>query len=320
MPHHDSQQNPYGSHYQGASFQSARYAPRPSALAILSLIAGLVSFPMMCLLFLCLPFSIFAIVSGHMARGAIRTQPERYAGTEMATVGMLSGYTTLLLMGGGLLIFTLAATGTRVVTVSTPARTNAGQTLMEDARAQLMNGNETASFGVSTSNHDANSLARHFIESLHVRDEIEFNRAGESEDIAPRAYRVYVRLNSDSVACLVRVPEFERFTDEARETLFDACWTIAQRSVDHILPPQSNVAVGVYSGRGLENAMTGRTTSGESADAGNRKQNRKEKVLAAYFKVPDRKTRPASVTEDSGESSIVIDVRRDTPELPAEVE
>ena len=317
---HDDYQSPFdtpgGVHPAGRAFQSAQYATRPSALAILSLISGLVSFPMMCLLVLSLPFSVFAIVSGHMARGVIRSQPNRYAGTEMATVGLLSGYTTLILMGGGLLFLTLAATSSRVVTINNgPA--SSGQTLLEDARAQLINGDETASFGVSTGDHDANSLARHFIESLHVRDDIEFNRAGESDDIAPREYRVYVRLNADSVAYLVRVPELDRFTEEAENTLYETCWTIAQRSVDHILPAGSQVGVGIYSDSGVQQVLTGRTQPESSTETGIKKRHRKDRALAGYFKVPDRQTSPAS----DDHSDVVIDIRRESlPELPAEVE
>lgn len=299
-------------------YQSARYAPRPSALAILSVLSGILSFPMMCLLVLSLPFSIFAIVAGHMARGVIRSQPNRYAGTEMATVGLLSGYTTLILMGGGLLFLAAAATSSKVITVNTGSRSSSGQTLLDDARGQLMNGSGVASFGVSTADHDANSLARHYIDSLHVRDELEFGHTGESDDIPPREYRVYVRLNADSVAYLVRVPEFERFTDEARETLFQTCWTIAQRSVDHILPSGSDVGVGIYSDAGVENVLIGKTVLEQSAESGLKKQHRKEKSLAVFFKVPDRQTGPAS--SDSAKDSQPIDIRRDSrPELPAEV-
>ena len=61
-----------------------------------------------------------------MARGVIRSQPDRYAGTEMATIGLLSGYTTLILMGGGLMIFTLAATTSKVITVNTSTSVRCG--------------------------------------------------------------------------------------------------------------------------------------------------------------------------------------------------
>lgn len=318
MRYDNDPHNPYREGQQQNFYRSARPATRPSALAILSVLSGLLSFPMMCLLVLSLPFSVFAIVAGHMARGVIRSQPDRYAGTEMATIGLLSGYTTLILMGGGLMIFTLAATTSKVITVNTSTSASSGQTLLDDARAQLMNGSGTASFGVSTADHDANSLARHYIESLHVRDELEFSRTGESEDIAPREYRVYVRLNADSVAYLVRVPEFERFTDDARQTLFETCWTIAQRSVDHILPAGSEVGVGIYSDAGVERVLTGKTVPEQSAESGLKKQHRKEKALAAFFKVPDRQTDPAS--SPPADDAQQIDIRRDSlPELPAEL-
>ena len=74
---------------------SAFYAQRTSALAILSLIFGLLSIPLMCLCFTAIPFSIGAIIMGHMSRGIVRDTNGRYSGIEMATFGMVLGYCTL---------------------------------------------------------------------------------------------------------------------------------------------------------------------------------------------------------------------------------
>ena len=61
-----------------------------NALAVTSLIAGLLGWTMLPLL-----GSIVAIVTGHMARGEIRRQPDRYEGDGMAIAGLVLGYAAL---------------------------------------------------------------------------------------------------------------------------------------------------------------------------------------------------------------------------------
>ncbi|MDH5821591.1 DUF4190 domain-containing protein [Luteimonas sp. RD2P54] len=75
-----------------------------SPLAIVSLIAGILGI---------LPFpliaSLVAVITGHLARGQIRRQPERYDGDGLALAGLILGYAmillSVLLMGVFVLLF-----------------------------------------------------------------------------------------------------------------------------------------------------------------------------------------------------------------------
>ena len=83
-----------------------------STLAIVALVAGLLGWTLV-------PWlgSIVAIITGHMARAEIRREPERLEGDGMALVGLILGYSMLvvtllaiaamLLFSGGLVWFGL---------------------------------------------------------------------------------------------------------------------------------------------------------------------------------------------------------------------
>ena len=68
-----------------------------NVLAVVSLIGGLAGWSVLPLI-----GSLVAIVTGHLARGEIRRQPERYDGDGLAIAGLVLGYLAL-----GLAILTL---------------------------------------------------------------------------------------------------------------------------------------------------------------------------------------------------------------------
>jgi hypothetical protein len=71
-----------------------------SALAILSMISGIVSIPLICLCFVAIPFSLFSIVAGHISRGICRRSQGRVTGDGMAVAGLSLGYVSLAIIIG----------------------------------------------------------------------------------------------------------------------------------------------------------------------------------------------------------------------------
>lgn len=63
-----------------------------NVLAILSLIAGILGWTLLPIL-----GSLAAIVTGHMARGQIRREPERYDGDGLAIGGLVLGWSSVIL-------------------------------------------------------------------------------------------------------------------------------------------------------------------------------------------------------------------------------
>ena len=311
-------QNPYedGTTRQ---FRSARYAQRTSALAVLSLAAGIMSFPMMCLCFLSLPVSIFAIVCGHMSRSVVRGGQGEYSGLEMATVGLLLGYTSLIFMAGMLLFGALShdnsPPATRparpTVVVQKSSTPEAGQVLLQQAEA-LLRSADGNSMGIETTDGDAADLARHYIETLEKLDQTHFGESNEGAVTETRRYRVFVQLNKDSVAFLVDVPELERFTPEAKQILIERSWLIAQRSVDDILSSGDRVAVALYSNGTAQRIMAGVTAKEGPWDAGLRMADGTAADLASFFELDQR---PAPNRSSTGAPGSKIETRQAPAEL-----
>lgn len=313
-----SEKHPFRSPFDDARphFRSAHFEQRISALAILSLLCGLMSVPMMCLCFTSVPFSLAAIVMGHMSRGIVRDTNGTYRGIEMATFGTILGYSTLLITGITLLFYLNSESTLKQSSAPRPAQ--ASTVLLQQAEAQLLSQSEEVAFGVSTSESSAQSLAQHYIDALHVLDSTHFSESATDEELPPRAYRAFVQLNSDSVAFLLFVPEYARFTDEARQTLIDSCWLIAQRSVDGIVPNDSKLAVALYSDSNCQQIMIGKTARGESSSTGLSSPDASRKALSPFFRLAEKPTKETPSAESTESASEIK--RKPLDELPAEVE
>jgi hypothetical protein len=88
----DQPAGPYGSAYGGAGNAPAFNGPlyvKSSSLAVSAMVCGIVG------ILVCPLLAFFAVIMGHIARGQIRRQPERYDGAGMALAGMILGYVVI---------------------------------------------------------------------------------------------------------------------------------------------------------------------------------------------------------------------------------
>lgn len=318
-----SQDNPYAQSFDGDSYQSAGMPRQTSSVAIVSLVCGVLSVPTMCLCFLSIPFSLVAIITGHVARSSIRSAGGAYRGAGEALAGLILGYVTLGLLILSLTFFTL--TGTVAPPVAVPAAVpaavpgGAGQTvsrggvLLEQAESRLLSTTDDEAAGVTTCEHSATDLAAHFIETLHIVDKTHFAETNSDAEPEPRAYRAFVQLNSDGAAFLLFVPEYARFTAAAQETLSESCWLIAQRSVDDILPQDSQLAVAIYSKQGCQQRMIGTTVRKGPANAGLEQAHAESSELAKLFRLIERPETEAAAKAEEFDSQI------DNKALPGEL-
>lgn len=302
-------QNPQDPYRSPLATDSAFIAQKTSALSLLSLISGVMSFPMMCLCFMSIPFSLFAIVAGHMSRGVIRDTQGAYRGFEMGTLGMLLGYLSLFIMGVMLLLGTAWKDTARPVVVrpkNTPAvrPSSAEAVLLEQAERQLLASAEPATFANGSHDGRAIALAKHFAESLTTVDQSLFAETSSELTAETRSYRVFVQLNNDSCAILLSVASLDRFTDSARETLRQVAWLTAQRSLDDQIPVGSRLAVALYSADSLQTVMRGVTRRGSEFDAGLKNTESGSRRLAEFFRLPQRPQKPAQKSTDRVKSKI----------------
>ena len=99
-----------------ASFPQAPATKRTSGAAIVSLVAGILTWFSVPLLFLVIPTpicAIVAIVAGHMARAEIRRAPDQVEGNGLALTGLILGWslvaiTVLVILLGILLLGSIA--------------------------------------------------------------------------------------------------------------------------------------------------------------------------------------------------------------------
>lgn len=318
MNHQMSNENPY----QQSPFRSPRYAQQTSSLAVVALVSGLISIPLICMCFLSLPFSIAAIVLGHVSRGVVRQSEGDFEGYGMATAGMLLGYISLAMVLAVLAYpFAASNNGKRA---AAPAAASVQSALLQQAEGQLLAESGPDATGVTTTDRSAIRLAKHYLEALQILDETHF--AEQDDDDAghaqPRRYRVFVQLNAADVAFLLYVPEMYRFTEDATQLLQENAWLIAQRSVDDHLPNDSRLAVAIYSDQGRQTVMTGRTTANVSSEPDDVKGDVDDdhRRLEAFFRVAEPSAEfQDNPAEDSTADLIPIDRKPDIV-LPAEAE
>ena len=302
-------------------YRTTHQLQKTSVLSVLSLISGILSYPMMCLCFFSIPLSVFAIVTGHMARSVIRDSRGEYGGGESALIGLLLGYGSLVVMGGMLIVYSWSMSVVpTVVPPPAPTVVSEGEILLDQAEAHLLVDSGEATSGISTCEYNAANLAAHYVETLRIVDNAQFAETNPDAEEESRAYRAFAQLNSDSVAFLLFVPEYARFTDAARNTLSEGCWLIAQRSVDELLAEGDQLAVAIYSPESCQQIMLGTTARGGPATAGLSNGDADRQQLAAFFRLPER----ATTTRDSDavEFDSQIDNKRSPGDLtlPAEAE
>ena len=272
-----------------------------SALSILSMITGIVSVPMICLCFLSIPFSLFAIVSGHISRSICRRSQGRVTGDGMAVAGLVLGYLTLLVTIGIWVTWFAAFSLTPKFApgpAGPPIMTAPAMT-QSDATQQLDQAIAMASLALSAGNSpEATALAQHLQSSLHdnaqqlqagslpVGDESEAPNpaaAAESSTIvaelpeesgsialqqALAESSVYCELQNDSSAFLVVIQNWTELNEADRSTLSQMIWLAAGRSVKDHGDEGDDFGVALVSNGLLVEISLGRHERSDHFDAG----------------------------------------------------
>ena len=278
-----------------------------SALSILSMISGILSVPFLCLCFLSIPFSLFAIVSGHISRSICRRSQGRVTGDGMAVAGLMLGYLSFFIVG--MSVIWIAAmysvpsfpAGTPVPPAPTVWMQPVGT--QPNATQQLDQAVAMASLSLSTGNSDeATQLAQHLQASLHdISQQLqagnlpvtapvaeqdpgaEQNPPAESptavaelpESSASTALQqalaessVYCSLRDDSCAFLVAIRNWTELNEADRATLSQMIWLAAGRSVIDYADEGDDFAVAVLSNGMIAEISIGRHERSDHFDAG----------------------------------------------------
>ena len=326
--------NPYQASWTQSSSMHVQ-SQTVSALSILSMISGIVSVPMICLCFLSIPFSLFAIVSGHISRSICRRSQGRVTGNGMAVAGLTLGYLTLLVTIGiwatWFAAFSTAPTFTPGPPVPPimvpPAMTQPDATLTVDQAIAMV------SLGLLAGNsEEANTLALHLQASL--RDISQQMQAGSlpagdgSEKSDPAAEsaaivaelpetsgsiglqqalaeaKVYCALKDDSCAFLVVIQNWTELNEPDRNMLSQMIWLAAGRSVKDNAEEGDDFAVALVSNGLLTEISLGQHVRSDHFDAGLQQRGSADdamrRSLEKFFEPVPAEAMPDAVDSEAG--------------------
>ncbi|RLT11194.1 MAG: DUF4190 domain-containing protein [Planctomycetota bacterium] len=279
--------NPYQASWT-PSDSNQRDSHAVSALAILSMVSGIVSVPMICACFLSIPFSLFAVVSGHISRSICRRSQGRVTGDGMAVAGLVLGYLSLLATTGVLVI--LFANGN---IRSGPAAPIMMPPAWNQSETTSLLGQAIASLKLSSGNSEtATTRALHLQASLHdiseqlqagsfpVRDgnvavdsapiDAELTETPGSLELQQALAEsvVYCALQDDSCAFLVRIENWKQLNEADCRTLSQMIWLAAGRSMKDHCNEGHAFAVALVANGLLEEISLGRYERSDHFDAG----------------------------------------------------
>jgi hypothetical protein len=113
---------------------------------------------------------------------------------------------------------------------------------LDDVEDQI----RTDSGGIAHGNSDeAKALAQAFSELMQtLRDEL-FTKRDGGLSLSGKKFITYCELRPGQCAFVIHVPEYRKFNDDAKESLAELAWTVAQRTVEGKLQPGDKLAVGL---------------------------------------------------------------------------
>lgn len=236
---------------------------RLSPLALLCAIIGGISPFLSVACLLSLPASAVSIVLGHVACYQIRRSGGKERGLVIAILGLAVSYVTL----AGSLIF-LAVVGFHVINApSAPPRTveapPGAKAALDEAETRTL----TDAHGKGQGNTpEARLFAERFATLMEEAHKDAFTSTRAKFKLSGGHYVTWCERREGTCAFVVHVPEYRRFTSEAKDTLNELAWTAAQLSTKGQLRPGDRVAVGLRGVVLYGSVMVG--TAGSDGTAG----------------------------------------------------
>ncbi|MEM7475460.1 MAG: zinc-ribbon domain-containing protein [Planctomycetota bacterium] len=199
-------------------------------LAIVSLVAGIASLPLLMTCFFFIPASLLAILTGHLAL----SQSDR-AGRVMARFGLGAGYASLVIAVG---IFAVLFQGNRLGVGEQAA---ANKDRFDAANRKISSSSRAIASG---NTEDAKELASRYGQLLKSASDAAFTGGSDSGvDLTDGKFLTHCELHPESCAFLVHVPHYKEYKDEVREALSTIAWAIAKELTADTLDTGDRLAV-----------------------------------------------------------------------------
>lgn len=214
---------------------SAVVVRRTSSLAIVSALTGMLAAFMVCIIFLAAPLALAAIATGHLAVGGIRRSAGKLTGVIPAAIGLVLGYGALVGSVGLTAMWFMLPTPSRIA-----ERPGAAELRM--AASAIGTDREGHALGNSAA---ARRLAERFATAMETLDEKVFTQTNAKIKLSGGHYVTWCELHEGKCAFVVHVPEYRRFTSDAKKLLEELAWATAQKVALGELVPGDELAVGL---------------------------------------------------------------------------
>lgn len=227
--------------------------PQLSAIAIVSLVLGLVSFPAMCL---GAPLAMLGLSLGIAAIVSIRRSAGSRKGLPFAVAGVVTSLAWFGVVGPVFLELRRNFAEFAEVARNLPE----SPTKQAEANLRASAGDQVA-FG---NNPEAEILASIMLEEIRMYRESAFTKGPAS---SRGEFRVHCELHEDTCAFLVHVPDLHTFVADAEEDINEMAWIIAQEILEESeFPDGGRLAVGLKGTINLQDVQTGRHFKGWDDD------------------------------------------------------
>jgi hypothetical protein len=214
---------------------------RTSPLAVLSLLIGLFSFVFSCCCFpITLPAALASVVMGHIALIQINREGSNLSGKALAALGLVTGYLGLLISATalGIGLFAERREPTHEVVPSAPTASSNLDAVENKIR--------TDAGGTAHGNTDeAQALAAVFSEQMQILRDAMFTKRDGGLSLSGKKFITYCELRDGQCAFVIHVPEYRKFEDDAKDSLAELAWTVAQSTAQEKLKPRDKLAVGM---------------------------------------------------------------------------
>jgi WD domain, G-beta repeat len=295
---------------RGMSFSSPPvHTNQTATTAIIALVMAVLSPALICLCYASIPASIAAIVLGHISLSSIAKAQGQLDGRGLSIASLVLAYPVLLLsivfMSYSLFLVYRGNTGLATNSSSTaqgeqenfPGNSDADAVSRFQNAEQMILALQGDSPGHGN-NAEAIRLADTFAEMmLKVRESAFTTGKKPLFQLSSGQFVTYVELHDDRALFLVHVPDYRKFSNEAKEQLAQLAWTVAQLTVQKVLPEDAQLAVALKGTMLYGDILIGYVTSHEGLRDHYRAG--KKQDLLAFFPKQAPKQSPQETTDSA---------------------
>ena len=232
----------------------------------------------------CLPYltaivSLAGIVMGHIALVGIGRSGGTKSGSGLAIGGLVIGYPVFLLgLMFSALMFMPRPTPVPVDLSSAAARLNAAEGKITSDSEGIAHGNSP----------EAKALAEKYATTMKSLREEFFTKGKKGISLSGGNFITYCELHEGRCVFITHVPQYRKFTGNAKDSLAEIAWEAAQETVSDTLHEGDDLGVGLKGVVFYGSVMVGHVTAIGNEKRGLEKESElDEELLESFFEVDD---------------------------------